>query len=153
MLAPQIGCSTFGSWDFIRVPAPAARMTTAAGRLTVTWRCSLVGCCLAGGPSRGLGHDRARGAGGRSSLARLSQDTVRRPAEAGAGVQHDGRHITVRDHARRLSRSQRRVRREPAANILEQSNRETRFLVYRRKAHVVAFLVPLVLFQILPVSI
>src|SRR5689334_5559146 len=47
MLDPQIGCSTFGSWDFIRVPAPAARMTTAAGRLTVTWRCSLFGCCAA----------------------------------------------------------------------------------------------------------
>src|SRR5215471_17225621 len=48
MAAPQIGCSTFGSWDFIRVPAPAARMTTAAGRLTVTWRCSLIDCCVAG---------------------------------------------------------------------------------------------------------
>src|SRR2546423_13781296 len=44
MAAPQIGCSTFGTWDFIRVPAPAASTTTAAGRLTVTWRCSLYSC-------------------------------------------------------------------------------------------------------------
>src|ERR1700722_13444537 len=77
MLAPQIACSTFGSWDFIRVPAPAARMTTAAGRLTVTWRCSLIGCCVAGRlpprsrlqPVTRRGRDR--------SHARPSQDTVR----------------------------------------------------------------------------
>jgi hypothetical protein len=102
MLAPQIACNTFGTWDFIRVPAPAARMTTAAGRLTVTWRCSLVGCCLAGRASRGLGHDRSRGAGEESSLARPSQDTARQHAEAGGSVQHDGHHITVRDHVWRL---------------------------------------------------
>src|SRR5215467_9180063 len=62
MAAPQIGCRTFGSWDFIRVPAPAARTTTAAGRLTVTWRCSLVYCCVAGRPRPGLGYNRSRGA-------------------------------------------------------------------------------------------
>src|SRR5258708_26367252 len=62
MLAPQIGCSTFGSWDFIRVPAPAARMTTAAGRLTVTWRCSLIGWRVGGRSPPRLGHDRSRGA-------------------------------------------------------------------------------------------
>src|SRR5215471_7920212 len=62
MATPQIGCSTFGSWDFIRVPAPAARTTTAAGRLTVTWRCSLIDCCVAGRrPRPGLGYNRSRG--------------------------------------------------------------------------------------------
>ena len=36
MLRPHSGCSTFGRVDFIRVPSPAARMMTAAGRLAVT---------------------------------------------------------------------------------------------------------------------
>ena len=31
MLRPQIGCRTFIVFDFIRVPLPAARRTTAAG--------------------------------------------------------------------------------------------------------------------------
>src|SRR6516162_10468936 len=99
MLIPQIGCNTFGSWDFIRVPAPAARMTTAAGRLTVTWRAPWLAAWLAA-PGRGHGHDRSRGAGERSSLARPSQDTVSRRAEAGIGGSATG--VTVRDHARWL---------------------------------------------------
>src|SRR5690242_8549683 len=78
MLIPQIGCNTFGSWDFIRVPAPAARMTAAAGRLTVTWRAPWLAAWLAA-PGRGHGHDRSRGAGERSSLARPSQDTFSGP--------------------------------------------------------------------------
>jgi len=32
----------WGYRNFIRVPSPAARMMTAAGRLTLTWRCSSV---------------------------------------------------------------------------------------------------------------
>ena len=36
MLRPQSGCSTFISLDFIRVPLPAARTSTAAGRASVT---------------------------------------------------------------------------------------------------------------------
>src|SRR5690554_5036499 len=31
-----MGCRTFGRSDFIRVPSPAARMTTAAGRVAFT---------------------------------------------------------------------------------------------------------------------
>src|ERR1700761_1663106 len=36
MLRPHNGCSTFGRVDFIRVPSPAARTMTAAGRLALT---------------------------------------------------------------------------------------------------------------------
>src|SRR5689334_773515 len=97
MLIPQIGCSTFGSWDFIRVPAPAARMTTAAGRLTVTWRCSLVGC-LAG---RARPRSPARPVAGRGReefTCPTLAGYLQRPAEADTGAQHDGHHITLRDY-------------------------------------------------------
>src|SRR5579859_8035179 len=76
MLAPQIGWSTFGSCDFIRVPAPAARTTTAAGRLTVTWRCSLIGCCVAGRALAPLQSPPVE-VRTRPLPARHSQDTVR----------------------------------------------------------------------------
>ena len=36
MLRPHSSCRTLGSCDFIRVPSPAARTITAAGRLTLT---------------------------------------------------------------------------------------------------------------------
>ncbi len=36
MLRPHSGCSTFGIRDFIRVPSPAARTMTAAGRVSLT---------------------------------------------------------------------------------------------------------------------
>src|SRR5689334_16354390 len=98
MLIPQIGCNTFGSWDFIRVPAPAARMMTAAGRLTITWRAPWLAAWLAA-PARRHDYDRSRGAGERSSLARPSQDTVSRHAEGRHGrAEMTG--VTVRDHAR-----------------------------------------------------
>src|SRR5215470_8145407 len=97
MLAPQIGCSTFGSWDFIRVPAPAARMTTAAGRLTVTWRCSLIGCCVTGRPRPGLGYNRSRGADETVHTPTLAEY---RPAVrwVAATPRHDPHHITVCNH-------------------------------------------------------
>jgi len=37
-------------------------MTTAAGRLTVTWRCSLLTAAWLAGPRPGLGYNRSRGA-------------------------------------------------------------------------------------------
>src|SRR6266699_3224668 len=105
MLAPQIGCSTFGSWDFIRVPAPAARMTTAAGRLTVTWRCSSIGCCVAGPPlapvSVRTGHE--------ARTRPFTCPTLEgyRPATrcVAARPQHDRRHITVRNDGGGLRRA------------------------------------------------
>src|SRR5437660_11102614 len=98
MAAPQIGCSTFGSWDFIRVPAPAARMTTAAGRLTVTWRCSLIDCCVAGRPPPRSRLQPVTRPEGTVHIPGLSKNTVRQYDRGPPRPRHDPHHITFRNH-------------------------------------------------------
>src|SRR6266568_8212323 len=145
MLAPQIGCSTFGSWDFMRVPAPAARMTTAAGRLTVTWRCSSIGCCVTGpplprsrsGPVTTRGRDR--------SHARLSKDTVR---QHGAWP-----HVPSMTGITLLSVTMAEGCAEPGRRFIKYSYQETRLLAIHNTACVQSFLVPPMLFQSLPVFV
>src|SRR6266516_4973315 len=63
MLRPHSSCRTLGSCDFIRVPSPAARTITAAGRLTLT-------------PLRLFGYDADDQAGtGQRPVARFTHPT------------------------------------------------------------------------------
>src|SRR6266566_9969314 len=98
MLAPQIGCSTFGSWDFMRVPAPAARMTTAAGRLTVTWRCSLIDCCVAGRALAPVSVTTGYEARTRPFTSPALEEYSPANRWGPPRLRHDPHHITVRNH-------------------------------------------------------
>src|SRR6516164_2269152 len=82
MARPQIGWSTLGSAEFIRVPAPAARMMT-AGRLALTWVVLLGRCALV---DRAVPRPLARpGVIRTCSRARPWQDTSWSAAHCGPG--------------------------------------------------------------------